>query len=561
MKIFGTADINFFPITSVNYSRTKLIYGAWVGAENFYHALLKFGTFDEYHFFVNSKLGAQLLKKRISRFNLSLDKIKIININELPAYLQKINYTVFFTIGLHISKLAYVRAQYAKKYFPICGIAFHTLSYPQYLEGEFFENMIHDLHPFDSIICTTHAAYRAIQNLYSLVSRSFQKKTGLALRYNGRLDYLPFGINADEYRNISKLEARKLLGLARDKIIILYFGRFSLYDKADLYPLLVAFKEILSQRRNVMLLLAGVDTQGKYGAKLQRISKEMGLSSNVRFILRNCLKEKNAFYAAGDIFVSPSDNIQETFGLTILEAMASGLPVVGSDWNGYKDLIIHNETGFRVPTYWKDCKIEDMSPFSLLTDSDWQHHLYLAQSVSVDVKKLTEYLSILIKNKDLRLRIGENARNMVLKKYDWKVVIPSYEKLWQKLSQLPKGQTINKVQKELFMPKYFYSFRHYPTRILDSRTKITISKSGLLFLKTRKLPFKIEKELKDVITIGKIFMILSFLYKKNSTSIAQVEKYIKKILKVKVHIIRYNIMWLLKKDLLILNSAQLKTKF
>ena len=41
-------------------------------------------------------------------------------------------------------------------------------------------------------------------------------------------------------------------------------------------------------------------------------------------------------WAAADIFVSLSDNIQETFGLTPIEAMAAGLPVVVTDWNGYQ---------------------------------------------------------------------------------------------------------------------------------------------------------------------------------------------------------------------------------
>ena len=45
-------------------------------------------------------------------------------------------------------------------------------------------------------------------------------------------------------------------------------------------------------------------------------------------------------YAAADIFVSLSDNIQETFGLTPVEAMAAGLPVVASDWDGYRETIV-----------------------------------------------------------------------------------------------------------------------------------------------------------------------------------------------------------------------------
>jgi len=549
MKIFGTIDI--FSETSTSNSRTKLVYGAWVASENFYRAILEYGTFDEYHFFVNSKLGANLFKKSISRFNCNLNKIKIINTKEISTCLQRIKYTVFFTTGIDLSKLAYLRSKFAKENFSICGMVFQTISYSSVLWEDIFNNMISDLYHFDSFICTSSAVYRTMRNLNRLASSSFQKHIGVPLKYNGRLDYLPFGINADDYGKINKLEARKKLGLAEDKIIILYFGRFSLYDKADLYPLLVAFKEILAERRNIMLLLAGVDAQSKYGVKLQKISKEMNLLPNVKFILGySNEKKKKAIYSASDIFISPSDSIQESFGITVLEAMASGLPVIGSDWNGYKDLIVHNETGFRIPTYWADCNIEGRLSFDKLFDLWQRDHLYLGQSVCVDIKKMMEYLSILVKNKELRLKFGQNARNRVLKTYDWKVVIPSYEKLWEKLSKLSQGYKIIRNQNGLFMPKYFDSFSHYPTRILGDKTRMMISRNGLLFLKTKKLPFKIPEELEDIISIKIIFMVLTFLLKKNNATIAEIEKYTKAILNVKVNIIRYNIIWLLKKGLL-----------
>ena len=55
-------------------------------------------------------------------------------------------------------------------------------------------------------------------------------------------------------------------------------------------------------------------------------------------------------WRAADLVVSLVDNIQETFGLVIVEAMASGLPVVATDWDGYRDLVDDGRTGLLVPT-------------------------------------------------------------------------------------------------------------------------------------------------------------------------------------------------------------------
>ena len=139
-----------------------------------------------------------------------------------------------------------------------------------------------------------------------------------------------------------------------------------------------------------------------------------------------------------------------------------------------------------------------------------------------------------------------------MEEYDWKAVIPAYEKLWQKLSKLSKEHKIKRNHVELFMPKYFDSFRHYPTKFLDSKTRIAITKSGLLFLKIKKLPFKIQEELLTVVSINIIFIILAFLLEKKCATIGETENYTKNILKINADISRYNIMWMLKKDLLML---------
>jgi hypothetical protein len=59
---------------------------------------------------------------------------------------------------------------------------------------------------------------------------------------------------------------------------------------------------------------------------------------------------KAGIWSAADVFTLLIDNVQETFGLAPVEAMAAGLPVVVTDWDGFKDTVRDGIDGFRVPT-------------------------------------------------------------------------------------------------------------------------------------------------------------------------------------------------------------------
>ena len=61
---------------------------------------------------------------------------------------------------------------------------------------------------------------------------------------------------------------------------------------------------------------------------------------------------KRQALAAADVAVSLVDNAQETFGLAVAEAMAAGLPLVVSDWSGYRDLVRDGIDGYLIPSAW-----------------------------------------------------------------------------------------------------------------------------------------------------------------------------------------------------------------
>ncbi len=543
------------PLVLEKFSDKRMIYGAWLASERFYKGILNYGTFNEYHFFINSSADAREFKDNLTSFCPEPDRVKVIKIDEMIPCLKKIEYTTFFTDNIPaLTEITYLRSHYAKALFPIAAIMPSTISYPQMLREEFFNNMLSDTQPFDSLICTSRAQLKAIQNLNRLVSGYFKRRRSRdIIRYNGRLDLLPMGIKASDYDKIDKFQARKKLNLPHNKIIILYLGRFSIHDKMDLEPLLVAFKTLLKQKEDILLLFAAQDTLGRYSDKVKTMAKDMGLISNVRFFLSPSLDNRYSLYAASDIFVSPSDNIQESFGLTILEAMSAGLPVVASDWNGYRDTIVHGETGFLIPTYWMDCDRE-MSRLSTIKASIFgdhmQDHLYLAQAMCVDVGKMTGYLSILIKDKDLRLELGQNGRDRILEKYDWRVLIPKYERLCKRLFDISKDYKSSR--KKMLVPRYVDCFRHYPARMLSNEDKIAITQNGMGFLKAKKIPH-IPAELKEALPLSMIFMILTFSLNGGIIKISKVESHIKRIFKWASHDnIRFHIMWLLKKDLIAL---------
>jgi len=528
----------------------EMIYGAWLAEESIFKAVIKYGSLNEYHFFTvlpNNELFNKLYKKSIFFNNPKFKNIKIIELDKLPFCFQKTKYNIFFSTFNNLYYLSYLRLSYASEIFPITSMAY-TVSYPYELYKTFFKNMLSNLYFFDSIFCISYAQRKVIKNINKFIINSLKNDNDIKVTYKGRLDYLPLGIDSEDYDKIDKNDAKNYFNISKDKIVILYFGRFSIYDKMDLHPILLALKELSKKRKNITLIFAGRDLQGNYASKIKKMAKEMNISRNIKFYLNPSGKMKHLLFAASDIFISPSDNIQESFGLTILEAMAYGLPVVASDWDGYRELVQHNRTGFLIPTHWLNCG-RNLQSTDITMDSWQQDHLYAAQSVSVDIKKMIEYLSILIENRKLRLEFGSNGKNIVAKKYDWSVLIPKYEKLWKYLSDLSQNYEIKNNMKWAFIPQYFDFFKHYATKIIKDDSRVVIAEYGIYVLKTKKVPY-VPYDLQSVILTNILFLILTFLYDRNDKSVKAIKKYIKVIFKTADINIDYHIMWMLKKGLI-----------
>ena len=130
------------------------------------------------------------------------------------------------------------------------------------------------------------------------------------------------------------------------------------------------------------------------------------------------------------------DCLQETFGLTPVEAMAAGLPVVVSDWNGYRDTVVDNRTGYRVATHsfqpgWSGLELQQLA----VSEHGLDHvSAHISGQISVDTISAGAALARLASSPELAVGMGTLGMQRVQKKYDWKVILTQYSELLDELA-------------------------------------------------------------------------------------------------------------------------------
>lgn len=152
-------------------------------------------------------------------------------------------------------------------------------------------------------------------------------------RINARI--IPNGVNISEFNP----DVPVFPHFDDGKKNLLFLGRL---DPRNGLPLMIqAFSLIKSKFSEVRLIIVGDGPLRKYYKRLV----PDGLEEDIHLV-GPVLKERNRYYASCDIFCSPVE--KASFGITLLEAMASGKPIVATDNCGYRELLSQNE-GFLIP--------------------------------------------------------------------------------------------------------------------------------------------------------------------------------------------------------------------
>lgn len=195
-----------------------------------------------------------------------------------------------------------------------------------------------------------------------------------------KITFIPNGINLSEYQNLpEKGIFRKKYGIKKNEMLILYLGRL---NRIKGIPLLInAFVEILNEICNAKLVIAGPNDG--ITEELKDMTNSLGVSDRVIFTGPIYGNGKLEVYIDADVYVLPS--IYEIFGITLLESLACGTPVIVTDQCGVSGLIKEKNVGI-VVKYDKD---------------------QLKQAI---IKILT--------NTNLQIKLGENGKYLIKNDFD-----------------------------------------------------------------------------------------------------------------------------------------------
>ncbi len=204
---------------------------------------------------------------------------------------------------------------------------------------------------------------------------------------------IPNGVDTSRFRDISREDAREIMGFD-DSPSFLYVGRLA--SKKGLFTLLLAFRYVKKEIPDAKLRIAG---KGNLKTPLKSMARALGLGESIEFLGYVPDSKMNALFSSADVFVLPS-SFGESFGIVILEAMASGTPVIGTRVGGIEEILGKGKYGILVPP--------------------------------AEPEKLSEVMIKLMKDEERRRILSKRGLKRVRSEYDWntvaKKVIAAYEK-------------------------------------------------------------------------------------------------------------------------------------
>ncbi|WP_340645218.1 glycosyltransferase family 4 protein [Phenylobacterium sp.] len=373
---------------------------------------------------------------------------------------------------------AWTRRPLGRTRYSLCGITHTTATHRA---ADLIADMVlAPVEEWDALICTSDAVRSGVQVVLDQTREDLRLRLGATRFPAPQLTTIPLGVNASDFTPTpdQRVDWRTRLEIPQDAVVALYLGRFDAAGKMNPATMALALEAATVETgRPIYWIVAGWSATDATTALFHKQTQAFCPSIHYRPVDGRQPETRFSIWSAADFFISFSENVQETFGLTPVEAMAAGLPSVVTDWDGYRDTVRHGVDGFRVPTTAPRPGLGRDLAYHYA--NEWiPYETYLAagaQMTGVDHRAAVAAITALVTNPDLRHSMGRAAARQAQATFDWSTIIPRYQDLWRELSDRRKAAAPEApgVAALIDNPRRldpFQLFAAYPTAVLIPAT-------------------------------------------------------------------------------------------
>ena len=196
-----------------------------------------------------------------------------------------------------------------------------------------------------------------------------------------KIHVIPAGVDLNRFiPHDDKQSLRNRLGIPN--------GHFTLLTVRNLEPrmglenLILAFKKIQEAKKHVFLVVGG---EGPLSQDLKSLARETGVEDSVKFVGYIPEEELPYYYQMADLFILPTKEL-EGFGLVTVEALASGLPVLGTPVGGTEEILAHMGQEF----LFSDATPDSMARLILKSMQGWATNPEIYNEISRKSRKVVE---------------------------------------------------------------------------------------------------------------------------------------------------------------------------
>jgi len=336
-------------------------------------------------------------------------------------------------------------------------------------------------HPWDALICTSPAVQQAMEAMFEGWAEHLAGRLGAVRAPRPQLPLIPLAVEVEAIAaqaadGAARQALRQRLAIPDHELLVLWVGRLSYFEKAFPQVMLQAVQHA-SQRcgQRLHFALVGWFPNGETDLKLyQQAAEQLAPDVNVLVLDGNDPQLLAQSWAAADVFLSLVDNIQETFGLAPVEAMAAGLPVVVSDWDGYRYTVRDGVDGLLIPTLGSPggAPGELLAQLHTLGLEAYQTYVgAVAQHTAVHLGRAIDALVQLVRSSEQRGAMGAAGQRRAREQFSWPVVVGQYNALFADLAErraraLRDGEVECGVRSQPNRGDPFVDFRGFATHVL-----------------------------------------------------------------------------------------------